>query len=49
MEFITLRDTFYIASVSETGWPYVQHRGGPRGRIADLEAQLQEYRSGRAV
>jgi predicted pyridoxine 5'-phosphate oxidase superfamily flavin-nucleotide-binding protein len=24
-------DSFYMATVSETGWPYVQHRGGPRG------------------
>src|SRR5215472_5824905 len=29
--FIAQRDSFYIASVSEAGWPYVQHRGGPRG------------------
>jgi len=29
--FIGLRDSFYMASVSETGWPYVQHRGGPAG------------------
>ncbi len=29
--FIAARDSFYIASASETGWPYVQHRGGPRG------------------
>lgn len=29
--FIAQRDSFYIATVSETGWPYVQHRGGPRG------------------
>lgn len=29
--FITARDSFYLASVSERGWPYVQHRGGPRG------------------
>lgn len=29
--FIAARDSFYMASVSETGWPYVQHRGGPRG------------------
>jgi predicted pyridoxine 5'-phosphate oxidase superfamily flavin-nucleotide-binding protein len=28
-EFIAARDSFYMASVSETGWPYVQHRGGP--------------------
>lgn len=30
-EFIAQRDSFYLASVSETGWPYVQHRGGPCG------------------
>ena len=29
--FIAARDSFYMASVSETGWPYVQHRGGPAG------------------
>jgi predicted pyridoxine 5'-phosphate oxidase superfamily flavin-nucleotide-binding protein len=29
--FIAARDSFYLASVSETGWPYVQHRGGPVG------------------
>jgi len=30
-EFITARDSFYIASVTPEGWPYVQHRGGPAG------------------
>ncbi|WP_458095187.1 pyridoxamine 5'-phosphate oxidase family protein [Roseomonas sp. WA12] len=29
--FIAERDSFYMATVSETGWPYVQHRGGPKG------------------
>lgn len=29
--FIAERDSFYMATVSETGWPYMQHRGGPRG------------------
>jgi predicted pyridoxine 5'-phosphate oxidase superfamily flavin-nucleotide-binding protein len=29
--FLAERDSFYMASVSETGWPYVQHRGGPAG------------------
>ena len=29
--FIAARDSFYMASVSETGWPYIQHRGGPVG------------------
>jgi predicted pyridoxine 5'-phosphate oxidase superfamily flavin-nucleotide-binding protein len=31
--FIGLRDSFYMASVSETGWPYMQHRGGPKGFV----------------
>lgn len=31
VDFISQRDSFYLASVSETGWPYVQHRGGPKG------------------
>ncbi len=34
--FIGTRDSFYLASVSETGWPYVQHRGGPRGFLKVL-------------
>ena len=29
--FITARDSFYMATVSETGWPYIQHRGGRPG------------------
>lgn len=29
--FIEARDSFYIASVGGTGWPYIQHRGGPVG------------------
>jgi predicted pyridoxine 5'-phosphate oxidase superfamily flavin-nucleotide-binding protein len=31
--FINARDSFYMATVSETGWPYVQHRGGARGLL----------------
>ncbi len=37
--FITARDSFYMASVSETGWPYVQHRGGPAGFMKVIDAQ----------
>lgn len=37
--FISARDSFYIASVSETGWPYVQHRGGPAGFVQVLDEQ----------
>lgn len=35
--FIAARDSFYMASVSETGWPYVQHRGGPAGFVRVLD------------
>lgn len=36
-EFIAERDSFYMASVSEDGWPYVQHRGGPVGFLRRIE------------
>jgi hypothetical protein len=35
--FIAERDSFYMATVSETGWPYIQHRGGPPGFIRVLD------------
>ncbi|HJV26930.1 MAG TPA: pyridoxamine 5'-phosphate oxidase family protein [Aromatoleum sp.] len=35
-EYIAARDSFYLATVSETGWPHVQHRGGPRGFLKVL-------------
>lgn len=31
IQFIQSRDSFYMATVSESGWPYVQHRGGKPG------------------
>lgn len=37
VEFIESRDSFYLATVSETGWPYVQHRGGPEGFLKVLD------------
>lgn len=36
-DFISQRDSFYFASVSETGWPYVQHRGGPAGFLKVID------------
>ncbi|MBB6174803.1 hypothetical protein HNR23_004863 [Nocardiopsis mwathae] len=36
-EFITGRDGFYLASVGETGWPYIQFRGGPPGFVHVLD------------
>ncbi len=35
--FIAARDSFYMATVSETGWPYLQHRGGPAGFLRVLD------------
>ena len=34
--FLASADSFYLATVGETGWPYVQHRGGPRGFVKVL-------------
>ncbi|MEO8384822.1 MAG: pyridoxamine 5'-phosphate oxidase family protein [Betaproteobacteria bacterium] len=42
-EFIAARDSFYQATVSETGWPYVQFRGGPAGFLKVLDAQTLGY------
>lgn len=36
LAFLTERDSFYMASVLENGWPYLQHRGGPRGFVKAL-------------
>ena len=35
--FIAQRDSFYMATTSETGWPYIQHRGGPPGFVRVLD------------
>ena len=42
-EFIAARDSFYQATVSETGWPYVQHRGGLTGFLQVLDANTIGY------
>ena len=38
--FIAARDSFYLATVSEIGWPYIQHRGGPPGFLKVLGPHL---------
>lgn len=38
--FIAARDGFYLASVSETGWPYVQFRGGPAGFLKVMDERI---------
>ena len=42
-EFIAARDSFYQATVSETGWPYVQFRGGPTGFLKVLDEKTLGY------
>ena len=37
ISFIQAQDTFFLASVSEDGWPYVQHRGGPKGFLKVID------------
>jgi predicted pyridoxine 5'-phosphate oxidase superfamily flavin-nucleotide-binding protein len=54
--FLERADTLYLATVGETGWPYVQHRGGPRGFLrvllpsqiafADFRGNLQYVSAG---
>lgn len=49
-QFIGSRDSFYMATVSETGWPYVQHRGGPAGflkLVDDRTLAVADYRGNR--
>jgi predicted pyridoxine 5'-phosphate oxidase superfamily flavin-nucleotide-binding protein len=48
--FIAQRDSFYMATVSETGWPYVQHRGGPPGFLKVVDEKtlaFADYRGNR--
>lgn len=41
--FIRERDGFYQATVSETGWPYMQYRGGPKGFLRVLDEKTLGY------
>jgi uncharacterized protein len=36
-EFLAGRDSFYWATTGSTGWPYVQHRGGPKGFLKVID------------
>ena len=47
LDYIALRDSFYMASVNGDGWPYMQHRGGPAGflrHIAGNRIGFADYR-----
>jgi len=43
MDFIAVRDSFYMASVNEDDWPYVQFRGGPPGFLKVLDDRTLAY------
>jgi predicted pyridoxine 5'-phosphate oxidase superfamily flavin-nucleotide-binding protein len=36
-EFLADRDSFYMATIGATGWPYVQHRGGQKGFLKVID------------
>lgn len=41
LAFLAERDSFYMATVTEDGWPYMQHRGGPKGfLVANSPSEL---------
>lgn len=48
--FLADRDSFYMATIGATGWPYVQHRGGPKGFlrvIDDRTVAFADFRGNR--
>ena len=52
VQFITARDSFYLGSVGENGWPYIQHRGGPVGFLTILGPMtlaFADYRGNRQL
>jgi uncharacterized protein len=45
-DFIAARDSFYMSTITENGWPYIQHRGGPAGFVqvlADNRLAFADY------
>ena len=52
VDFIKSRDSFYLATVNELGWPYVQHRGGKPGFLHVTSRQslaFADYRGNRQL
>jgi predicted pyridoxine 5'-phosphate oxidase superfamily flavin-nucleotide-binding protein len=42
-EYLAERDSFYVATLGATGWPYVQHRGGPKGFLKVIDDQTLAF------
>ena len=50
--FIEARDSFYMATISESGWPYVQHRGGAPGFlrvVSPTQLAFADYKGNRQM
>jgi predicted pyridoxine 5'-phosphate oxidase superfamily flavin-nucleotide-binding protein len=50
--FIQSRDSFYMASITENGWPYIQHRGGAVGFLHVMDNRtlaFADYRGNRQL
>jgi len=43
MSFIQSRDSFYMGTVGDNGWPYVQFRGGPKGFLKVIDETTIAY------
>lgn len=51
-QFIQSRDSFYMATVTETGWPYMQHRGGAPGFlrvVSPTQFAFADYKGNRQM
>ena len=52
VQFIQSRDSFYMATINETGWPYVQHRGGEPGFlrvVSPTQLAFADYKGNRQL
>ena len=52
VQFIQSRDSFYLATMTETGWPYIQHRGGAPGFLRVLsptQLAFADYKGNRQM
>jgi predicted pyridoxine 5'-phosphate oxidase superfamily flavin-nucleotide-binding protein len=52
IQFIQSRDSFYLATVGETGWPYMQHRGGRPGLlrvVSPTQLAFADYKGNRQM
>ena len=51
-QFIQSRDSFYMATITENGWPYVQHRGGRPGFlrvVSPTQLAFADYKGNRQM